>query len=90
MTGILMERQNFMRTTTCGRAATGLAILVLGCWGTVLRASEPTLVEPRKPQIPKLKVEKYTLPNGLTVILHEDHKTPVVAVNMLLQGRLEG
>ena len=30
-----------------------------------------------------LKVEKYTLPNGLTVILHEDHKTPVVAVNVL-------
>src|SRR5712691_2739848 len=26
--------------------------------------------------------EKYTLPNGLDVILHEDHATPVVAVNV--------
>ena len=33
--------------------------------------------------VPDLKVEKYTLPNGLTVILHEDHKTPLVAVNVL-------
>ena len=31
---------------------------------------------------PKLPHEKYTLPNGLTVILHEDHSTPVVAVNV--------
>ena len=38
--------------------------------------------EPRKPQVPELKVEKYTLANGLTVILHEDHKTPVAAVNV--------
>src|SRR5690349_12007543 len=30
---------------------------------------------------PKIKFEKYTLPNGLEVILHEDHSTPVVAVN---------
>ena len=37
----------------------------------------------RKPQIPELKIETYTLPNGLTVILHEDHKTPVVSVNVL-------
>ena len=35
------------------------------------------------PQIPELKIETYTLPNGLTVILHEDHKTPVVSVNVL-------
>ena len=31
--------------------------------------------------VPSLKVEQYTLPNGLQVILHEDHSTPVVAVN---------
>jgi zinc protease len=29
-----------------------------------------------------LKVERYTLPNGLTVLLHEDHKTPVAAVDL--------
>lgn len=31
--------------------------------------------------IPKIKFEKSTLPNGLEVILHEDHSTPVVTVN---------
>ena len=31
--------------------------------------------------VPKIKFEKYTLPNGLEVILHEDHSTPMVAVN---------
>ncbi|WP_422927591.1 M16 family metallopeptidase [Singulisphaera sp. PoT] len=36
----------------------------------------------RTPQIPDLKVEKYTLPNGLEVILHEDHTTPIVGVNI--------
>ena len=32
--------------------------------------------------IPDLKVETYTLPNGLNVILHEDHTTPFVGVNL--------
>jgi zinc protease len=31
--------------------------------------------------VPKIAFEKYTLPNGLEVILHEDHSTPIVAVN---------
>jgi zinc protease len=31
--------------------------------------------------IPALRVEKYTLPNGLEVILHEDRSVPLVAVN---------
>jgi zinc protease len=31
--------------------------------------------------LPSLKHEKYTLPNGLTVILHEDHSVPLVTVN---------
>ncbi|WP_437716270.1 pitrilysin family protein [Sorangium sp. So ce448] len=29
-----------------------------------------------------IPVEKYTLENGLEVVLHEDHRTPVVAVNV--------
>jgi zinc protease len=35
-------------------------------------------------QAPKLTVpyEMFTLPNGLTVILHEDHSVPMVAVNV--------
>ena len=31
--------------------------------------------------VPKLKFEKLTLPNGLQVILHEDHSTPIVVAN---------
>jgi zinc protease len=30
---------------------------------------------------PRIQFEKYTLPNGLEVILHEDHSTPIVAVD---------
>ena len=39
-------------------------------------AEGPTLT------IPDLKVETYQLPNGLNVILHEDHTTPFVGVNL--------
>ena len=31
--------------------------------------------------IPRIQFEKYTLPNGLEVILHEDHSTPIIAVD---------
>jgi zinc protease len=33
------------------------------------------------PGVPKLQFEKITLPNGLEVILHEDHSTPIVVAN---------
>jgi predicted Zn-dependent peptidase len=42
----------------------------------------PAHAADRQPQIPVLKVEKFTLPNGLEVLLLEDHTTPVVAVNV--------
>lgn len=32
--------------------------------------------------LPELKFEKYELPNGLDVILHEDHSIPMVSVNV--------
>ncbi len=31
--------------------------------------------------IPRIQFEKYKLPNGLEVILHEDHSTPIIAVD---------
>ena len=34
------------------------------------------------PPIPEIAFEKYTLSNGLTVVVHEDHKAPIVAVNV--------
>jgi predicted Zn-dependent peptidase len=36
-----------------------------------------------KAQAPKIKFEKYTLPNGLKVILHQDKTAPVVAITAL-------
>ena len=82
MTATFNEAARFMRSTARGWHGYGLAILILGCWVGVLNASDPTRAEPRKPKVPMLQVEKYTLPNGLTILLHEDHKTPVVAVNL--------
>jgi zinc protease len=38
---------------------------------------------PTKPlKVPALTYERYTLPNGLTVLLHEDHRLPLVAVDL--------
>jgi zinc protease len=37
---------------------------------------------PAKAALPEIAYEKYTLPNGLDVILVEDHKLPVTAVNV--------
>ena len=42
----------------------------------------PSTADDRTPQVPQLAVEKYTLDNGLEVLLHEDHTTPVVGVNL--------
>jgi zinc protease len=33
-------------------------------------------------KLPEIKYERYTLPNGLTVITHEDHRLPLVAVDL--------
>src|SRR5258706_12659336 len=49
------------------------------CLVVVLAALTPTAA-----QAPKIEVQytQFTLPNGLTVILHEDHSVPIVTVNM--------
>jgi zinc protease len=46
--------------------------LILTLWAAA-RAADP---------VPELKFEKYTLPNGLEVILSEDHRVPLVAVDI--------
>ena len=55
--------------------------LALVC-GVQTATSQAQTAAPRKPQVPDLKVEKYTLANGLEVILHEDKSTPVVDVDV--------
>ena len=32
--------------------------------------------------VPDIAYTRFTLPNGLTVVVHEDHKAPVVAVSI--------
>lgn len=58
-----------------------LALSCLGARGEVL-VTENQSAGPRRPEAPALKFDLYQLKNGLTVILHEDHKTPVAAVNV--------
>ncbi|HVG27431.1 MAG TPA: pitrilysin family protein, partial [Acidobacteriaceae bacterium] len=56
--------------------STTLAVLVLA--GCVAAGAQV----PGKLKLPEIKYEKYTLPNGLTVITHEDHRLPLVAVDL--------
>ena len=61
---------------SCGAA---MVVLWMGCAGMALAAALP----PAKPLVvPVLAYEKYTLPNGLEVILYENHKLPLVAVDL--------
>lgn len=56
-----------------------LACLVSGAMTCV--AVTGSAQAPIKAPASRIAFEKYTLPNGLTVILHEDHKLPFVHVN---------
>src|SRR5712691_10718632 len=42
----------------------------------------PAAAKPAPLEVPQLKFEKYKLENGLEVILSEDHRLPMVAVNL--------
>ena len=46
-------------------------------------ANAADTLPPAKPlKVPELKYEKFTMPNGLVVIMHEDHRLPLVAVDL--------
>ena len=65
------------------RPALAVAALSLGCLTLAahsLLAAPPATGKPLK--LPELKYETYTLPNGLKVITHEDHRLPLVAVDL--------
>jgi zinc protease len=42
----------------------------------------PVIVRPASPALPTIKYEKYTLSNGLEVILSEDHRLPLVSTDL--------
>ncbi|HEX7037087.1 MAG TPA: pitrilysin family protein [Pseudomonadales bacterium] len=50
-----------------------LAVSALGCAASLAAESLP---------IPDIPYQKFVLDNGLTLIVHEDHKAPIVAVNV--------
>jgi predicted Zn-dependent peptidase len=45
-------------------------------------AMPPLQAAPAGQAIPDIAFTRFTLPNGLTVVVHEDHKAPVVAVSV--------
>ena len=57
----------------------GVVLCALIC-GSIMGHAAETASAPLK--VPNLKYEKYTLPNGLEVILREDHRLPLVAVDL--------
>src|ERR1700733_5086803 len=67
-----------MRILDARRWILGLALFTM--------AAAPTARQPSAPSgasdIPRLAFEKYTLPNGLVVILSEDRRLPLVSVNL--------
>jgi len=47
---------------------------------TVAHAADLPAAKPLK--LPELKYEQFTLPNGLVVLTHEDHRLPLVAIDL--------
>jgi predicted Zn-dependent peptidase len=78
-----------MRSRTLSRSALLLAVLgpLAALVGRAAAQAPPppapvAVAAPQSAARLALPFEKYVLPNGLEVILHEDHRTPVVAVNV--------
>lgn len=51
-----------------------IVVLLSGAWPIAARAQSSKEID--------IPFQKHVLPNGLTVILHEDHKAPIVAFNV--------
>ena len=66
-----------MRLRLSRRQATGIVLALTAAWIAVDPAVVPAAVPP-----PKLDYKITTLANGLTVILSEDHSTPIVHVEL--------
>ena len=58
----------------------GLSLVVALAGSTLY--SEPVPQAPQAASIPEIPYTKFVLKNGLTLIVHEDHKAPIAAVNV--------
>ncbi|MBL7784011.1 MAG: insulinase family protein, partial [Saprospiraceae bacterium] len=61
------------------RAFALLLLLTLFAGINAVNAQEYPVYDPNSIDVP---YTKFTLPNGLRLIVHEDHKAPIVAVNI--------
>ena len=64
------------------RTARATVVAAIGLTSLIMAGHSTRAQDGPERTIPDLKVETYTLPNGLEVILHEDHTTPTVGVNL--------
>jgi zinc protease len=80
-------RSKFMHTIA--RLALSLILVTAGSF-TLTAQSQPAPKKSAPPRaaasnvnipIPEIKYTKFVLKNGLTLLVHEDHKAPIVAVN---------
>ncbi len=76
------------RVVVIGQGLVAAVFVCLLGWGGEARAAgEPTpagavVASPPPSSVPVLGFEKYTLDNGLEVILHQDHRQPYTTVNV--------
>jgi zinc protease len=79
---ILANRSSFpIGATITMRSIRSLGVTLSACLALVAAGSvRPALAQ--APAVVDIPFEKFTLANGLTVIVHEDHKAPIVAVNV--------
>ncbi len=59
-----------------------MAIVLASAFAAGSREEPATPATNAAGAVPQIRFEKYTLPNGLQVILYEDHSTPIVGVNV--------
>lgn len=63
------------------RRSVGLRLVRVGVAIAAVASIAASSTVARAQAIPRIAFEKYTLPNGLEVILHQDHTTPMIAVD---------
>ena len=64
------------------KPAAVLVLLTLASVWTLPAGAQSVAPVPAAPPKLELAYTQFTLPNGLTVILHEDHSVPVISINM--------
>jgi len=64
------------------RLCASMAILALSAIAVGQEGSAPAPSKPATLPVVDIPYQKFVLDNGLTLIVHEDHKAPVVAVNI--------